>query len=114
MSIIISKIAPPFSLSLGEEDGGLFAAVMWPDELGDLPYSGGITAVVVSQGFVLQGQPHEPAIAFLGVSDEVLDDLVRSDVTLMKPDGDDYETKSVRVIASNAAHEFDYSTAIEL
>lgn len=112
MPILISKIAPPFTLSFGEEEGGLFAALMWPDELGDLPYSESITAVVVPQGFVLKGQQNEPVIAFLGVSDQVLDDLTDSDVTLLKPDGEDYETRPVLVIKTE--FEFDYSKAVEL
>ena len=113
MSIPVSKIAPPFTLSLGEEDG-LFAALMWPDELGDLPYATAISAAIVEQGFVLQGQGDEPAIAFLGVSDEVLTQLSESSVTLMIPVDDDYDTKPVIVLSSISSPEFDYSSAIEL
>lgn len=113
MSIVVSKIAPPFTLSFGEEDG-LFAALMWPDELSPLPFSDSISATIVPQGFVLTGDEGEPAIAFLGVSDEVLSQLSQSDFTLMIPIDDDYDTRSIVVLTTIDPHDFDYSSASEL
>lgn len=114
MSIAIDKIAPPFTLSFGEEDGSFFAALIWPDELGDLPYIGKVTATVVQQGFVLMGVEGEPVIAFLGVSDDVLDVLSRSTLTLMQPFADDYVTAQVSISTAAGDVEFDYADAIEV
>lgn len=114
MPIAIDKIAPPFTLSFGEEDGGFFAALIWPDELGDLPYIGKVTATVVQQGFVLMGVPGEPVIAFMGVSDDVLDVISRSTLTLMKPFAGDYETANVSIGIAADDVVFDYSDAIEV
>lgn len=113
MNIEVSKIAPPFTLSFGEEDG-LFSAIIWPIELGDIPYSAGITASVVSQGFLLQGLIGEPAIAFLGVSDEVLNDLAESNITLLIPIDEDYDSRKISFLKLSNHCEIDYSKAVEI
>lgn len=110
MSITISKIAPPFTISFGEEGGGLFAAIMWPDELGVLPYAGDVTATEVPQGFVLQGSEAEPAVAFLGISDDVLTDLAQSDITLLAPVDDDFDIAKVLFLKNPSVKHFEYSS----
>lgn len=112
MTIVVSKIAPVFELSLGAEEGGLFAALMWPPELGEIPFLTDVVAVVVPQGFVLVGCEGEGSIAFMGLTDEALDDFRASEVTIMKPIDDDYETKSVTHCKNADEYTFDFTSAI--
>lgn len=114
MLTAVHKIAPPFALSFGEEDGGFFSALIWPDELGEMPYSGNVTATIVEQGFVIKGGEMDVVVAFLGVSDDVLLALAQSNLTMMQPVDDDYVTVQVKIVPSNSSEEFDFSLATQV
>jgi hypothetical protein len=112
MKITVSRIAPAFELSLGEEDGHLFAALMWPLEFGGIPFQDEAIAVMVPTGFVLVDSEGTFGIAFLGLADEALRDFRASQVTLMRALDDDYETMSVVHCKDCGKYAFDYPTDV--
>jgi hypothetical protein len=96
---------------MGVEDDGLFSALMWPDELGKIPFKDKILACVVPDGFVLMGEPGEAVVAFIGFGPDVMADFTAGTVTIMRFLGDDYETRAVSHGQSFSAAELDFSQA---
>lgn len=111
MTISVTRYAPPSDLSMGSEDGGLFSALMWPEELGEIPFKEEIQACVVPDGFLLKGGTGEEVIAFIGFGEEVMADFKAGTVTIMRYTDDDYETREVVHGESYASSEVDYSQA---
>ncbi|MBI6882864.1 hypothetical protein [Pseudomonas putida] len=95
MNIDVTQIAPAFEVSFGDDGDGIFAAVMWPQELGDPDFQGNIIAVAANNGFVLFGDADMLGVGFLGVSQEVLNQILSSSITIMHFVGEDYETYEV-------------------
>jgi hypothetical protein len=111
MTLIVTKIAPPCDLSMGVEDEGLFSALMWPDELGNIPFKDKIIACVVPDGFVLMGEPDEEVVAFIGFGSDVMAEFAAGTVTIMRFLGDDYETRDVNHGQALSASELDFRQA---
>lgn len=95
MNIDVTQIAPAFEISFGDDGDGIFAALMWPQELGDPDFQGNIIAVAADNGFVLFGDSNMSGVGFLGVSQEVLHQILSSSITIMHFVGEDYETYEV-------------------
>lgn len=111
MTIVVTRYAPPCDLSMGSEDGGLFSALLWPDELGAIPFKQVIKACVVPDGFLLKGEEGEDVIAFIGFGEEVMAEFRAGTVTIMRYVNDDYETRDVVHGQAYLASEVDYSQA---
>jgi hypothetical protein len=113
MIIQVTRSAPKFDLAIGDEDGVSFLAIIWPEDLGVIPFASDITATPVKEGFVLSGLEQDESIAFLGVSESFVNEMSVRNIVILRPIKDGYEQKSVRFDRSHDVG-FDFSRLTSL
>ncbi|WOF81775.1 hypothetical protein P5704_028380 (plasmid) [Pseudomonas sp. FeN3W] len=79
-----------FEVALGEEDGNLFAAILWPDTLGDIPFAAPVGLAFTQDGFVLFGDNDKDGLYFSGIDKPILEEMGVRHVVVLKPTGNDY------------------------
>ncbi|WP_455233258.1 hypothetical protein [Geopseudomonas aromaticivorans] len=93
------KVIQKFNVALGEEDGELFAAILWPEGQGDVPFEAPISLAFTGDGFALFNDPEGAWLKFGGVGEQLLAEMAARHVVVLTREGDDYGQFEVNVVA---------------
>lgn len=89
-----------FEVALGEEDGHQFAAILWPAEMGQSPFSDSVNLVFTPSGFAVYPQGSDQAIEFKGVDKNAIAEMAVRNVVILEQSGADYKQYEVSKLNS--------------
>ena len=80
-----------FEVALGEEDGNLFAAILWPESMGKIAFNGDVLLTFIENGFALHGRNDSEAMKFSGIDLKVVQEMAVRNVVLLAKNGLTYD-----------------------
>ncbi len=89
-----------FEVALGEEDGNLFAAILWPEAMGKVAFKGEVLLTFVENGFALHGSDDQEALKFTSIDPQVAKEMADRHVVLLQKDGLNYQQFEVSKVNS--------------
>ena len=84
-----------FAVALGEEDGNLFAAIMWPEAMVKVAFKGDVQLTFIENGFALHGSDDQEAMKFSGIDPKVVQEMAARHVVLLEKSGLNYQQVEV-------------------